>query len=53
MATYIENDVQNTLTDICNGSALATAATRNRVPRNTLRGCLNSIRSYQNTHDNK
>ena len=37
MAIYTENDVQNALTDIRNGVALATAATRNGVPRNTLR----------------
>ena len=46
MATYIKNDVQNTLTDIRNGSALATAAIRNGILRNILRGRLNSAQSY-------
>ena len=40
MAIYTENDVQNALANVRNGVALATAATRNGVPRNTLRGRL-------------
>jgi len=31
MAAYIENDVQNALTDICNGGTLASASTRYRI----------------------
>jgi hypothetical protein len=42
MAIYTENDVQNALTDLRSRVALATAATRHGVPRNTLRGRLNS-----------
>jgi hypothetical protein len=42
MAIYIENDVQNVLIDLRSGVALATAATRHGVLRNTLRGRLNS-----------
>ena len=50
MAIYIKNDVQNILTDIRNGVALVTAATRNGVPRNTLRGRLGSTQSYRYTY---
>ena len=53
MAAYTENDVQNALADIRNGSELATAATRNGVPRNTLRGRLNGARSCRNAHDDE
>ena len=53
MATYIENDVQNALINVRNGSALATAATRNGVLRNTLRGRLNSARSCRDAYNNK
>ena len=42
MATYTEDDVQNALADLENKVALATAATRYRVLRNTLRSRLNS-----------
>ena len=50
MAIYTENDVQNILTDVRNGVALATAATRNGVPRNTLRGHLSGAQSCRYTH---
>jgi hypothetical protein len=50
MATYTEDDVQNALTDLNNGFALATAATRNGVPRNTLRGRLNGAQSHRHAH---
>ena len=41
MAAYIENDVQNALTDLRNEGALATTATYYGVPRTTLRDRLN------------
>jgi len=50
MAIYTENDVQNALTDVRNGVALATAATRNGVPRNTLRGRLGGTQSCRYAH---
>jgi hypothetical protein len=46
MAIYTENDVQNVLIDLRSGVALAIAATRYGVPRNTLRGRLNNAQSY-------
>ena len=53
MATYTEGDVQNALTDHRNGIALATAATRHRIPRSTLRGRLNGRQPHRHTHDNR
>ena len=53
MAAYTENDVQNALADLCNGGALATAATRHGVPRTTLRDRLNSTQSCRDAHDDK
>ena len=53
MAIYTENDVQNALTDIRNGVALATAATRNGVPRNTLCGRLGSAQSCRYAHEDE
>jgi hypothetical protein len=50
MATYTEGDVQNALTDLGNGVALATAATRHGVPRNTLRGRHNGAQSHRQAH---
>ena len=47
MATYTEDDVQNALTDIENGLAKATAATRHSVPRSTLRNRLNGTQSHK------
>ena len=52
MATYIEGDVQNALSDLRNGVALATAATRHGIPRNTLRGRLNGRQPPRHAHDN-
>ena len=43
MTTYTEGDIQNALTDLKQGIALATAATRHGVLRNTLRGRLNGV----------
>ena len=53
MAIYTENNVQNILTDIRNGVALATAATRNGVPRNTLRGRLGGAQSCRYAYEDK
>ena len=53
MATYIKNDMQNTLADLRNGGALATTSTYYRVPRTTLRDRLNSTRSYRDAYDDK
>ena len=53
MATYIENDVQNILTDLRNGDTLRTVSTHYRVPRTTLRDRLNSARSYRDTYNDK
>jgi hypothetical protein len=50
MATYTEGDVQNALTDLRNGVLLATAATRNGAPRNTLRGRLNGAQPHRHAH---
>ena len=53
MAAYTENDVQNALADLRNRGALATAATYHGVPRTTLRGRLNSARSYRDAHNDE
>jgi hypothetical protein len=53
MATYTEGDVQNALTDLRNGVPLGTAATRNGVPRNTLRGRLNGAQPYRQAHSDE
>ena len=53
MAIYTENDVQNALANVRNGVALATAATRNGVPRNTLRGRLGGAQSYRYAHEDE
>ena len=53
MATYIENDMQNTLIDIQNGNAVTTASNRHRVPRTTLRDRFNGARSCRHAHENK
>jgi len=53
MVTYTENDVQNALTDVQNGSAIATAATYHGVPRTTLRDRLNGAQSCQHAHDDE
>ena len=50
MATYTEGDVQNALSDLRNGAALATAAKKHSVPRNTLRGRLDGRQPHQNAH---
>ena len=50
MATYTENNVQNTLTDIQNKGAVATTSNRHRVPQTTLRDRLNSARSCRHAH---
>jgi len=50
MTTYTEDDVQNALKDLEYGVALATAATRHRVPRNTLRGRLQGAQSHGHAH---
>jgi len=50
MITYTEGDVQNALADIISGTALAAAATRHGVPRNTLRGRLNGAQPYRYAH---
>ena len=53
MTTYTEDDVQNALTDLQQGVALATAATRHGVPRNTLRGRLNGAQPYRYAHSDE
>jgi len=50
MATYTERDVQNALTDLRNGAPLTAAATRNGVPRNTLRGRHNGAQPQRHAH---
>ena len=50
MTIYTEDDVQNALIDLEHGVALATAATRYGVPRNTLRGRLNGAQPYRYAH---
>ena len=51
MARYTEEDVQNALADLESGVALATAATRHGVPRNTLRGRFNGAQPHRYAHD--
>ena len=51
MATYTEGDIQNALTDLRNGVALATATTRHGIPRNTLRGRLYGIQPRPYAYD--
>ena len=51
MATYTEGDVENALTDLENGVALATAATRHGILRNTLRGRLHGIQPRPYAYD--
>ena len=53
MAIYTENDVQNALADVRNGVALATVATRNGVPRNTLCGRLGGVQSCRYAHEDE
>jgi len=53
MAIYTENDVQNVLTDIRNGVALATAVTRNGVQRNTLCGHLGGTQSCRYAYEDE
>ena len=53
MATYTENDVQNTLINLYNENALVTTATRYRVLRTTLYSYLNSARSCRDIYDDK
>ena len=53
MAIYIENDVQNALTDLRNGDALRTISAHHGVPRTTLRGRLNGAQSCRDAHDDK
>ena len=53
MATYTENDIQNTLTDIYNRGTITTTATYYGVPRTTLHDRLKGTRSYQNIYNNK
>ena len=50
MDTYTEGDVQNTLIALENSAASATTATRNGIPRNTLRRLLNGAQSHQYAH---
>ena len=51
--TYTEGDIQNALTDLKEGVALATAATRNGVPRNTLRGRLYGAQPSRYAHSDE
>jgi len=53
MAAYTKNDIQNVLTNLRNRGALATTATRYRVPRTTLYNRLNSTRSCRDIYDDK
>ena len=53
MARYTEEDVQNALADLESGVALATAATRHGVPRNTLRGRFNGAQPYRHAHNSE
>lgn len=48
--SYTEGDVLNALADLKEGVALATAATRNGVPRNTLRGRLEGAQPSRYAH---
>ena len=51
MARYTENDIQDALADLNSGVALATAATRHGVPRNTLRGRFKGAQPHRHAHD--
>jgi len=51
MARYTEQDIQNAVADLESGVALATAATRHGVPRNTLRGRFNGAQPHKHAHD--
>jgi len=53
MAIYTEGDVQNALTDHRNGVPLATAATQNGVPRNTLRGRVDGAQPQRHAHSDE
>ena len=53
MATYTENDIQNALADLRNGSALRTVSTHHEIPRTTLRDRLNGAQSCRNAHDDE
>jgi 4-hydroxybenzoate polyprenyltransferase len=50
---YTEGDIQNALADLKEGVALATAATRNGVPRNTLRGRLYGAQPSRYAHSDE
>ena len=53
MATYIENDVQNALTDIQNRGAITTTSDRYEVSRTTLRDRLNDAQFCQHIYEDK
>ena len=53
IARHTEEDVQNALADLESGVALATAATRHGVPRNTLRGRLKGAQPHLHAHNSE
>ena len=53
MATYTENDVQNTLTNIRNRNILQTIFTHHEIPRATLYNHLNSTQFCRDIYDDK
>ena len=50
MPSYTEDDVQNALADLENGTPLATAAAKHGIPRNTLRNRQSGGQSAQQAH---
>jgi transposase-like protein len=52
MAQYTEADIQRALTDIENGVAIATAATRHGIPRSTLRDRISGSQHHKTAHNN-
>ena len=50
MASYTEDDVNNALEDVENGTAVATAAVRHGIPRTTLRHRLTGVQPAQQAH---
>lgn len=52
IAQYTKADIQNALTDIKKGVAIATAATQHRIPRSTLRDRISGSQHYKTAHNN-
>ena len=53
MITYTEGDIENALVDLEQGLALAAAATRHGVPRNTLWGRRNGAQLHRYAHSDQ